>query len=274
MRRPTPSRRPGASRALGILLASVIALAGACGGDDGAAGAGDGGSGATSAAPTGTITVYAARSLAAAFAEIGARFEEAHTGTTVAFNVAGSSALVAQIQQGAPADVFASADEPNMERAVTAGLTSATPTVFARNRLQIAVARGNPKRIASLADLARADVLTVLCAPAVPCGNYARQALTKAGADVTSRSDEQDVAAVVGRIANGEADAGIVYVTDVLASPEVDGVEIPAAENVVAEYPFAAVRGAPNPVGASAFLAFVLSTEGRAVLAGHGFQPA
>ncbi|MGD9794971.1 MAG: molybdate ABC transporter substrate-binding protein [Acidimicrobiia bacterium] len=228
----------------------------------------------TTVAPiTGTITVYAAQSLSNAFTDMGKAFEAKYPGASVKFNFAGSSTLVTQIFQGAPADVFASADQPNMDRLVDSGLMSGSPQVFTKNLLQIVVAKGNPKGITGLSDLVRADVVTVLCAPAVPCGNYARQALARQGITVTPRSNEQNVAAVISRVQTGEADAGVAYVTDVLANNRVDGVSIPFDQNVVADYPLASLKGNQNPVVSDAFVTFVKSSAGQAIMAKYSFLP-
>ncbi len=220
---------------------------------------------------TGTITVYAAASLTNAFAEMGKAFEQTYPDTSVKFNFAGSSTLVTQIFQGAPADVFASADSPNMDRLVSSGLMAGGPQIFTKNLLQIVVGKNNPKSITGLADLARSDVVTILCAPAVPCGNYARQALANAGVTVTPKSNEANVTALVGRIASGEADAGIGYVTDVLADSRVSGVTIPANQNIVAEYPLAVLHDAPNAATAQPFVDFVRSSTGQQILGKYGF---
>jgi molybdate transport system substrate-binding protein len=257
-------------------LAAMVAMTlfGACGGGNADKVEADR---ATTTAPPkveGTVTVYAAQSLANAFTDVGKAFESEHPGVSVAFNFAGSATLVTQISQGAPADVFASADQPNMDRLSSSGLIDGKSRIFAKNLLHIVVAEGNPKNIATLADLARSNVATVLCAANVPCGNYAREALEKAGVQVTPKSDESSVAGVIGRVQNGEADAGIVYVTDVLANNDkVSGVDIPPEYNVVAEYPHAALKNAPNPVGAQAFMAYVESTAGQGLLAKYGFLP-
>ena len=224
---------------------------------------------------TGSITVDAAQSLAGAFGDIGKAFESTHPGTTIRFNFAGSAALVAQVQQGAPVDVFASADEANMQKVLTAGGGAGTPAVFARNELVIAVAPGNPKHIAALADLARAGTVVSLCAPEVPCGAYARQALTKAGVTLTPKSTETSVAGVLGRVSSGEADAGIVYVTDVRgASGKVEGVTIPAAANVVASYPVVVLKASANRSLADAFMTYIRSPAAQAILDRFGFEPA
>jgi len=209
--------------------------------------------------------------LNAAFTAIGADFEKSHPGTMVRFSFAGSSSLAAQIQEGALGDVFASADQPNMQKLVQAGLTAESPMVFARNDLEIVVGKGNPKHIAFLADLARAGLVVVLCAPAVPCGHYAAQALQKAGVSVKPASQEADVKSVLSKVALGEADAGIVYVTDVKAAGHsVDGVAIAPELNVVAEYPIVILKDSQNRALARAFISYV-RTGGRETLARYGF---
>jgi molybdate transport system substrate-binding protein len=231
---------------------------------------------AKAATPTGsrTVTVFAAASLTAAFQNIAATFEKAHPDLKVQLNFAGSPTLVQQIQQGAPADVFASADEANMQKLTESGGIAGTPQVFARNQLQIAVATGNAKAITGLADLTKPGLTIALCGPTVPCGRYAAEAFAKAGLTPPAASQELDVKAVVSKVAMGEADAGIVYVTDVRAAGgKVMGVSIPESSNVIARYPMAVVKGAPNPAAATAFINFVLSPEGQRVLADFGFLP-
>lgn len=221
---------------------------------------------------SGALDVFAAASLTSAFNEAGAAFHAAHPKASVRFNFAGSAALAAQIDEGAPADVFASADAPNMQKVVAGGATLSVPRTFATNRLEIVVAAGNPRGIRGLADLANPALVVVLCAPAVPCGNYAGQALAAAGVKVAARSQEQDVNAVVTKVALGEADAGIVYVTDVRAGgSRVQGVEIPDSQNVVASYPVAALRGGSNARGGQAFVDFLLSAAGQGILGRYGF---
>jgi molybdate transport system substrate-binding protein len=224
--------------------------------------------------PGGTITVFAAASLTAAFTEIGKDFEKTYPGSMVKLSFGGSSTLVTQIQQGALGDVFASADQPNMKKAVDAGLIAGSPSVFAHNRLEIVVAAGNPKHIAGLSDLAHAGLVVVLCAPAVPCGRYALQALQQAGVAVKPASLETDVKAVVSKIALGEADAGIVYVTDVKAAgATVQGVEIPLGQNVVADYPVAVLKDSQNAPLARALVSYLLG-PGQQTLARYGFSGA
>jgi molybdate transport system substrate-binding protein len=220
--------------------------------------------------PAETVTVFAAASLTDAFRTIGKDFEAEHPGATVELSFAGSSTLARQIVEGAPADVFASADEENMQK--VAGDVAGTPQPFARNRLAIIVAAGNPKRVAGLADLARSGLTIALAAPAVPVGRYALEAFAKAGVPAPAGSNEADVKAVVLRVSMGEADAGIVYATDVAAGGgKVEGVAIPDAHNVLARYPIATLKSAPNAAGARELVAYVLSPPAQRVLAGAGF---
>jgi molybdate transport system substrate-binding protein len=226
---------------------------------------------AGSPALSGTITVFAASSLNEGYTAIGKEFQKSHPGTMVTFAFGGSSMLVSQIQQGAIGDVYASADQPNMQKLIDARLTAESPIVFARNNLEIVVGKGNPKHITSLSDLGRSGLVVVLCAPAVPCGRYAAQALQKAGVSVRPASQEADVKAVLSKVALGEADAGIVYITDVKAAgTAVEGVAMPAAVNVVAEYPIVILKDSQNRALARAFISYVL-TDGRRILAGYGF---
>src|SRR6185295_1432782 len=192
------------------------------------------------------VTVFAAASLTSAFQAIAAAYEKEHTGAKVQLNFAGSPTLVQQIRDGAPADVFASADEANVQKLVDAGEIEGAPVIFARNTLQIAVAAGNPKHVTGLSDLGKPGLVIALCGPTVPCGRYAAEAFAKAGVPVPSASQELDVKAVTTKVALGEADAGVVYVTDVRAAgAKVDGVVIPEASNVVARYPIAVTKRAP-----------------------------
>lgn len=219
----------------------------------------------------GTITVLAAASLQEPFTELGRRFENQHAGASVRFSFDASSTLARQVEDGAPADVLATADEASMAAVADAGLVS-PPTVFARNRLAILVARGNPRGIRSLADLGGSGLAVVLCAPQVPCGRLAVAVLVRAGVDARARSLEPNVKGVVAKVVLGEADAGLVYATDVRAAgSRADGVEIPAEQNLVTGYPVATVRSAPNPEAAARFVDLVTSEEGRAVLGAAGF---
>ncbi len=246
-------------RPVAVLLPLVLLTAG-CGGDGGG-----GGGGQTE------IKVFAAASLTAAFNKLGEDYAAANSGTRVTFNFAGSQALATQIRQGAPADVFASADVTNMDK--VKDLVS-LPQVFASNRLQIIVAAGNPKGVKGLADLARDDLKVVLAAPEVPAGKYAEQALDKAGVTVEPVSLEDNVKSAVGKVRLGEADAAIVYVTDVAAGGDkVEGVDIPADQNVPATYPIATVKASTHQRQAQAFVDLVRSAQGQGVLQSFGFLP-
>jgi molybdate transport system substrate-binding protein len=253
---------PRSRTRLAAALAAVALLLAGCGDDRPAGGA---------SADPGRLTVFAAASLTAAFTELGERYTAANGGAEVTFNFAGSQALATQIRQGAPADVFAPADLANMEKVED---LVGTPRNFAGNRLQIVVERGNPRGVRGLDDLASGDLKVVLAAEEVPAGRYAGEALDRAGVSVRPVSREDNVKAVVTKVSLGEADAGIVYVTDVAAGGDkVEGVDIPAGQNVTATYPIATVTASRVQDRAQAFLDLVLSAEGRQVLARHGFLP-
>lgn len=190
-----------------------------------------------------------------------------------ALSFAGSGRLAVQVREGVGADVIATADEPTLAALDEAGLLDGSPTVFATNTLAIAVATGNPKKVRTLADLGRRDLTVVLASPAVPAGRYASEVLAQAGVEASPASLEDSVGAVAARVAAGEADAGIVYVTDVDGRPGLSGVAIPAAANVVARYPIAVLAGGPRPQAARRFVAFVLSAAGRRLLVAAGFGP-
>ncbi|SDQ23887.1 molybdate ABC transporter substrate-binding protein [Microbacterium sp. cf332] len=220
---------------------------------------------------SGEVNVFAAASLKDGFDELATQFEQRHPSVSVApISYDGSSTLATQLIEGAPADVFASADEANMQKVVDAGLT-ASPQLFATNRLTIVVPAGNPAGITGLADLADADRTVVLCAAEVPCGAASTTLLENAGVTPSVDSYEQNVTAVLTKVTSGEADAGLVYVTDAATTDEVDAVETPGADAVVNRYPIAALTAARSPEAAAAFVAFVLSDEGRAVLDQRGF---
>ena len=228
-----------------------------------------------------TLTVYAASSLKGAFEELGERFEDAHEGVQVEFNFAGSADLVAQIQQGAPADLVATADLANMEKLAGDDLLASPAEAFATNTLTIAVPDDNPAGIDALDDVAREGVHLVVCAPAVPCGAAAAQVEKAAGLDWQPVSEEPSVADVLGKVASGEADAGLVYVTDVRATTAgVRSVDFPLAAQVVNTYPIAPIEPHSQTSGeeearlAAAFVELVLGTEGQQVLADFGFGKA
>jgi molybdate transport system substrate-binding protein len=249
-----------------VLAALLLVGVAACGtGDDDSDGEpGDGGQTA--------LTVYAAASLTSAFERLGEDFEKAHDGVAVQFNFAGSSDLVSQIQSGAPADVFASADEANMDKLTADRLDGSEPQVFATNTLEIAVPPDNPADVQSLQDLARPGLNVVTCAPEVPCGAAAQAVAESAGVTLKPVSEEQSVTDVLGKVTSGEADAGLVYVTDVIAArDDVRGIEFPESKSVVNRYPIATVAETRNADLAQEFVDLVLSEEGQQVLADAGF---
>lgn len=234
-----------------------------------------------------TLTVFAAASLKDAFAQEATRFHAANPSDTVQFNTGGSNTLEAQLEQGAPGDVFASADTANMDKAQAAGLlTAAGAKTFARNRLVVIVPQANPAHITTLKDLAKPGVKIDVAAPAVPAGKYALQVLDKLGASpdygaayekavkANFVSQEDNVTAVVTKVSLGEVDAGFVYVTDAnTAKGKVTAIPIPDPFNVIAVYPIAALKGSAHSADAGRFVDFVLSADGQAILAGFGFLP-
>jgi len=246
------------------VLGAVAVLASGCAS---ASSATDPAASASEDSLSGTVEVYAAASLQRSFDEIASAFEAAHPGVTVSAVYDGSSTLATQIGEGAPADVFASADEKNMAKVKT---QAPAPQLFAGNTLVIAVPKGNPGGVATLADLAR--VTTVLCAPEVPCGAASATLLSNAGVSVTPASSEQNVTAVLTKVAASEADAGLVYATDVNGRDDVETIVPAGADAVVNRYPIAALTDAPNPDAAAAFVAFVLGEDGQRVLADAGFR--
>lgn len=243
-----------------------------------AGGSSAGGSSAAAPAPpsgSATLTVFAAASLKATFTQIGTIFQQESPGSTVTFNFAGSSDLVAQLVAGAPADVFASADIANMTKATDAGLVSGTPVNFATNTLTIVTPPGNPAGITSFADLAKPGVAVVVCAPQVPCGAAAQKIETNTGVTLTPVSEENSVTDVLGKITSGQADAGLVYVTDASgAGDKVTTVSFPESTTVVNTYPIATLTAATQPSMATTFVELVTGPEGQQVLAAAGFQPA
>jgi molybdate transport system substrate-binding protein len=222
----------------------------------------------------GDLNVFAAASLTNAFTDEQTALKTSTPDLSLTYNFAGTQQLVQQIQSGAPADVIASADQKNMQTLIDAGLVE-TPTVFARNKLEIAVAPGNPKHIRTLADLEKPGVVLVLADPSVPAGKYARQAFDRAGLPAPKpKSLELDVKATLAKLTSGEADAVVVYVTDVKAAGDkVQGVEIPANQNVIATYPIAALKDSKHRAAAEAFVNEIASGGGQQVLAARGFLP-
>lgn len=255
-------------RATRLLTAAVLAasLTACSTSSDGASAPSSGAAGSG-----GTVIVYAAASLQATFEKLGSEFGAKHPGTTVKFSFGGSSGLLAQLTQGAPADVFATADTPTMDKARAASLV-ADPQPFATNVLTIATAPGNPKGVTSLADLTKPGVSVVVCAQPVPCGT-ATAKVTKA-ADVTLHpvSEEDSVSSVLAKVRHGQADAGLVYKTDVKGTNGgVGSVDFPQADGAVNVYPIAALTAAENAAGAKEFVEFVRGPQGRAALAAAGF---
>ncbi len=275
-------------------LASILMLLVACGNSSSAQG-GTAASGTTTTAATelapkitGNLTIFAAASLTEAFTEIKSDIESANPGTSITLNFAGSSALRTQILQGAQPDVFASADEKNMNPVVQSGDIVGDTTIFAENRLVVLIPKDNPGHIESLKDLANPDLKIVLAQEQVPVGNYARQVLDKLSADPAYGSDFKDkvlanlasnelnVKDVVAKVQLGEADAGIVYKTDASSADpsKVMTIDIPDQFNIVAQYPIGVVKGGPNQDGAKAFIDYLRSPAGQSVLSKYGFEHA
>jgi molybdate transport system substrate-binding protein len=226
----------------------------------------------SAAAQTGTITVFAAASLKETFTQLGKQFEAAHPGDTVKFSFGASSTLATQITSGAPADVFASASTKNMDQVVTAG-DAASPQNFAKNIMEIAVPPSNPAHVTSVANLASSSVKVALCQPQVPCGVVAGEVFENAKITVKPVTLQPDVKSVLTQVELGNVDAGVVYVTDVMAAgAKVKGITIPAADNASTVYPIATISNSKYQSIAQAFVAYVLSSAGRQVLTVAGFE--
>jgi len=260
-----------------LLVVTFGLVAPACGDDsnDSSSDTSSSTSAATAAKASGAITVSAATSLTGAFTQIAEAFQEANPDAKVTFNFGSSSTLEAQIEQGAPADGFAPADEANMQKLQDKDLVSGTPEVFARNRLIIVTKPGNPMNVQSLADLANAGTIA-LCGVDVPCGKYAAEALQNAAVTIPESSITRgvDVAATLGSVTNGDANAAIVYVTDAKSAvSDVATVEIPTEQNVIATYPIAGLKASGEQDTVQAFIEFVLSAEGQSTLRSFGFLP-
>jgi molybdate transport system substrate-binding protein len=250
-------RWPGAA-AVALLLTTCTA----CGSDPSSSGSEE----------TKTLTVYAAASLTSSFEEMGKKFEADHDGVKVRFSFGGSSDLVAQLQQGAPADVFASADTANMDKATADDLVEGDPVDFATNTLEIAVPPDNPAGVASLKDLAKPGTRVVVCAAEVPCGAAAKAVEHASGVQIRPVSEEQSVTDVLNKVTTGEADAGLVYVTDVQAAGDkVKGITIPQSSSVVNTYPIGALADSKNAELAQDFIDLVTGEAGQQVLADAGF---
>ena len=260
---------------LAVLALAVLAMAG-CGNDGGTASdASSGSSAGRSSTPqlSGTLTVFAAASLTGVFTDLGHDLEERNPGLHVQFNFAGSSALATQITQGAPADVFASADQAQMDVVAKAGLQAGDPELFTANVLEIAVPKDNPGHVTGLADFAKESLTLAVCAPQVPCGAAARKVFAAAHVDARPDTQEQDVKAALTKVRLGEVDAALVYATDVKAAGDsVRGIPFSEAEDAVNSYPICTLTTAPNAAAAKAFLALVRSSTGQKALADAGFR--
>ncbi len=258
--------------ALAAAATSVLLLAGCGGSSTAPSGSSSPAASGASSAPASTLTVFAAASLKGTFTTLGQTFESQHPGTKVTFSFAGSSDLVTQLQQGAPADVFASADTNNMTKATGSNLVAGTPVNFATNTLEIAVPPDNPAKITSFADLTKSGVKVVICAPQVPCGAAAQKIETATGTDIKPVSEENAVTDVLGKVQSGEADAGLVYVTDVKgAGDKVKGIEFAESKEAVNTYPIAALTASKNADLAGQFVQLVTGSEGQQVLGAAGF---
>lgn len=254
---------------------------GGCGGgpDTGAEVQSSSGSAAQSGAASGagdvTLTVFAAASMEPTFTELAPTFEKDHPGVKVVFNFAGSQTLQEQIIQGAPADVFASANQKQMDPVVAAGLNAGTPTVYATNELEIVVPPDNPAGITSLRDLTKDGLKLVICAPEVPCGSATQSIVKATGIVLAPVSEEQSVTDVLGKVQTGEADAGLVYKTDVIAAGDtVLGIPFPESAEAVNKNPIVALTGGPEPKLGQAWVDFILSADVQKTLADAGFGPA
>ena len=255
------------NRALAGTLVVLLAAAGCSSGSTNSQGT----AGAGRSSPRGSVTVLAAASLTEAFGTLAEQFEAAHPGVSVKLSFGASSALAQQITAGAPADVFASAAGKNMQQVISAG-GAAGSSNFVKNVMEIAVPPNNPAGITQLADLAKPGVKVALCQAQVPCGVTAQQVFTRAGITVKPVTEEADVKSTLTKVETGEVDAGVVYVTDVRAAGgKVKGIPIPDGVNAATEYPIAVLGKAGNPATARAFVDYVLSDAGQAVLAADGF---
>ncbi|MFC8064495.1 molybdate ABC transporter substrate-binding protein [Streptomyces sp. NPDC057293] len=259
---------------VGATAAALLALS-ACSSDSGSDASPGSGSGEKSGGAeklSGTVNVFAAASLTESFTELGEEFEKQHPGTKVVFNFGGSDSLAAGITSGAPADVFASASPKTMKVVTDADAASGTPATFVRNRLEIATLPGNPDKIATLKDLTGSGLKVVLCDKSVPCGAAAQKALDASQLKLTPVSYEEDVKSALNKVVLKEADAALVYKTDVKAAGDkVEGVEFPEAADAVNDYPITLLKDAPNAEVGRAFIELVRSAEGQKVLTEAGF---
>jgi molybdate transport system substrate-binding protein len=263
--------RPAA--ALTAIALAGAALAGCSSSSSSGGSTASGSASASSQALTGSITVFAAASLQKTFTALASTFEKEHPGTSVKFSFNGSDTLAAQITQGAPADVFAAANQSTMQTVEKAGDTTGTPTVFVKNTLEIAVPPGNPKGIKTLSDLTKPGLKVALCAKTVPCGSAAVKALAAAKVSLTPVTYETEVTSALTKVELGEVDAALVYHSDIVgADGKVDGVVFSTASDAVNSYPIDVLKGATNTAVAQAFVAFILSSSSEQVLLKAGFQ--
>ena len=262
--------------ALTAVVAAVVVVAAGCSSSKNAPSSPPASPGADGTTPgtaiSGTVTVFAAASLKEAFTTLAKQFETGHPGSHVKLSFGASSDLAEQINQGAPADVFASASPKNMQQVISAG-GAATSTNFAKNVMEVAVPPSNPAQVGSVADLAKSSVKVALCQPQVPCGTVAAEVFNNAKITVKPVTLEPDVKSTLSKVELNEVDAGMVYVTDVRAAgSKVKGIVIPDNINASTEYPIAALTKAPHATGAQAFVDLVLSPAGQSVLTADGFQ--
>lgn len=251
-----------------VVLVAALSVSGCAGSATGGSAPSSSGGGLT-----GTVTVFAAASLTDVFTDLGDQLEADNPGLDVQFNFAGSSALATQLTQGAPADVFASANEKQMDVVTAAGLQGEDPTVFTENVLEIAVPKGNPGKVTGLADFGNADLTLAVCAADVPCGAAAAAVFTDAGITAQPDTEEEDVKAALTKVQLGEVDAALVYATDVRAAgSDVEGIEFPEAEEEINSYPICTLTAAPNPEAAQAFVDLVRSDVGQQALTDAGFR--
>lgn len=270
-----PRSRALSAAAAGAAALLVFSALSACSSSSGHGAPSATASGTGARKVSGTVVVFAAASLKESFTALGKDFKAAYPGTHVVFSFGGSDSLAASITGGAPADVFAAASPKTMKTVTDKGDGDGTPAVFVRNRLEIATLPGNPEHISSLKDLTAPGLKVALCAKSVPCGAAAQTALTAGGLKLTPVSYEQDVKSALTKVELKEVDAALVYRTDVrTAGGKVAGVDFPESAKAVNDYPIVALKGAPNPSGAQAFIALVRSAEGTRVLGRAGFlQP-
>ncbi|MER5918831.1 molybdate ABC transporter substrate-binding protein [Streptomyces mirabilis] len=278
MTRSTRRTRTRTLRVAGVGAAALLALS-ACSSSDSGSSSDSSPKSDTSASSSpklsGTVTVFAAASLKESFTALGKEFEKANPGTKVTFNFGGSDTLAASITGGAPADVFAAASPKTMAIVTDKKDAATTPATFVRNQLEIATLPGNPDKVASLKDLTKSGLKVVLCDKTVPCGAAAQKALDASKLKLTPVSYEQDVKSALTKVELKEADAAVVYKTDVKAAGDkVEGVEFPESAKAINKYPIALLKDAPNAEAAKAFIALVQSAEGQKVLTAAGFlQP-